>query len=94
MCIRDSLSPMHGCLEYKAVKNPAGHTYHYWYLRVHDGLKLRSIYLGKSIPEHVLKGMADREKLRQLKKELNDVCERITKIYKVLSRVELALSQL
>jgi len=88
------LSAMEGCLEYKAVRNPAGQVYHYWYLRVREGDKLKSIYLGKSIPEHVLKGISDRKRLRELKKELNEVCERITKIYRVLARIEQVLSQL
>ena len=83
-----------GCLEYKAIRNPIGQVYYYWYLRVREGNKLKSIYLGKQIPEHILKGLGDREKLRQLKKELDEVCGRITKIYRVLGKVELALSQL
>jgi len=86
------LSAMEGCLEYKPVKNKVGRTYYYWYLRVYSGGVLKSIYLGKQVPEHILKDLADREKLRQLKRELNQVAERITKIYRALARIELILS--
>ena len=90
----EKLKAVEGCLEYKAVRNPAGQVYHYWYLRVREGDKLKSIYLGKDVPEHVLKGISDRKRLKSLKKELDEVCERITKICRVLSKVEQALSQL
>jgi len=86
------LSAVGGCLEYKPVRNKVGKVYYYWYLRVYDGGKLRSIYLGKHIPEHIVRGMAEREKLRELKKELEQVAERITKIYRALARIELILS--
>ena len=88
------LSAMEGCLEYKAVRNPAGQVYHYWYLRIRKNGKLKSIYLGKDVPESILKGISDRKRLKSLKKELDEVCERITKICRVLSKVEQALSQL
>jgi len=90
----EKLNAGKGCLEYKAIRNPIGQVYYYWYLRVREGNKLKSIYLGKQIPERILKGVADRKRLRELKKELDEVCGRITKIYRVLSKVELALSQL
>ena len=38
------LKPERGSLEYKWVKNKAGKRYYYWYLRVWENGRLRSIY--------------------------------------------------
>ena len=77
------LEPLEGCIEYKWVKNKIGRRYWYFYLRRKRGEHLISIYIGKKIPEELIKAKADREKLRMLKKKLREVRERLKGLYRL-----------
>lgn len=86
------LRPGSGTLEYKWVLNKVGNRYYYWYLRVRQGNSLRSIYLGKRVPERLLREVADRRKLRELQRELDDVTDEIMKLQKKLYKAARALA--
>ena len=88
------LTPQSGSLEYKPVRNKIGRTYYYWYLRVWSGDKLKSIYLGKTIPPKVLKGIADRKMLKQLESELKEVNAELVRINNALVDVWRILSSI
>jgi len=88
------LKPESGTLEYKPVKNKAGDTYYYWYLRKWEGGKLKSIYLGKSVPSSLIKRIEDRKKARRLMKELRLVERELQRINRALNEVRYILSSL
>jgi len=80
------LKPLIGCIEYKYVLNKIGKKYYYFYLRrLVDG-KLRSIYLGKSIPEGLIKAREDRYRLRFYKQELKKIERQIRSIERILRK--------
>jgi len=86
------LRPGNGYLEYKWVLNKVGNRYYYWYLRVRSGNSLKSIYLGKRVPERLLREVADRKRLRELQRELDSISEEIMKLQKKLYRACRALA--
>jgi len=79
-----SLRPGSGTLEYKWVLNKVGRKYYYWYLRVRKGSSLRSIYLGKRVPDKIFLQIEDRKRLRELQRELDSISEEIMKLQKKL----------
>jgi len=80
------LKPLIGCIEYKYVLNKIGKKYYYFYLRrLVDG-KLRSIYLGKSIPEGLIKAREDRYRLKVLKEQLKKIERQIRSIERILRK--------
>ena len=80
------LSPLRGCIEYKPVKNKIGKKYYYFYLRRLENGRLRSIYLGREIPEWLMKAANDREKLRAYKQELKRIEKQIKSIEKMIRK--------
>jgi len=88
------LKPEKGTLEYKWVRNKIGMTYYYWYLRVYENGKLRSIYLGKNIPNELLKGIEDRRKAKRLVSELRIINQELIKIERGLREIENILAKL
>ena len=86
------LRPGSGTLEYKWVLNKVGKRYYYWYLRVRQGNSLRSIYLGKRVPPELLRGAADKKKLKELQRQLDDVTREIIKLQRKLQRACRALA--
>jgi len=77
------LEPLVGCIEYKWVLNKIGRKYWYFYLRRKRGEHLISIYLGRTVPDELIKAKADREKLRMLKRRLKEVRERLKGLYRL-----------
>ena len=88
------LKPERGTLEYKPVKNKAGQIYYYWYLRKWEGGKLKSIYLGKSVPDSLIKRLEDRKKLRELQRELRAIEYELRKIQNAIYSISNILSSL
>jgi len=88
------LKPEHGTLEFKWVKNKAGRRYYYWYLRVWEDGRLKSIYLGSSVPSELIRGIEDRKKLRELKRELELVTKELRKIQNAIYSISNILSSL
>jgi len=88
------LKPEEGHLEYKPVKNKIGMTYYYWYLRIYENGKLKSVYLGKEIPQAILKGIEDRRKAKKINSELRAINRELVKIERGLREIENILSKL
>ena len=80
------LEPLRGCIEYKYVLNKIGKKYYYFYLRRLDGDRLRSIYLGREIPDTLIKARNDRERLKILKKMLKDTEKKIRLLEKWIGK--------
>jgi len=80
------LEPLQGCIEYKYVFNKIGKKYYYFYLRRLENGKLKSIYLGKEIPEWLMKAANDREKLRAYKNELKRIEKQIKTIERMIRK--------
>ena len=88
------LKPEKGSLEYKYVINKVGKRYYYWYLRKWENGKLRSIYIGHSIPHSLLKSIKDRKKLRELQRELRAIEHELRKIQNAIYSISNILSTL
>ena len=67
------LEPLRGTLEYKWVTNKTGKRYWYWYLRVRERGRLRSIYIGKELPTKLFKKAQDRARAKLLQRELRRI---------------------
>jgi len=81
------LRPLKGTIEYKWVLNKIGKRYYYYYLRVYDNGKLRSIYLGPTIPEDIWQGKKDRAKARAIQAELRRINKELISLYRKLARI-------
>ena len=82
------LEPLEGCIEYKWVLNKIGRKYWYFYLRRLEGDRLRSIYIGKKVPEELIKARKDREILRELNRRLKRVREQLKTYYRMKAKKE------
>jgi len=69
-------APVKGTPVYKWVKNKIGKRYWYWYLHVKKGGRIRSIYLGKQLPDWVVEGVSARHRVRILERRLKEVSRR------------------
>ena len=88
------LKPEKGSLEYKYVINKVGKRYYYWYLRKWENGRLRSIYLGSSVPDSLIKSIKDRKKLRELQRELRAIEYELRKIQNAIYSISNILSSL
>ena len=68
-----SLEPERGTLVYKWVLNKVGKKYWYWYLHINTSQGLKSIYIGKYVPQGLIKKLEDKRKLRYLQQRLRDL---------------------
>ena len=82
------LKPLEGCIEYKWVLNKIGRKYWYFYLRRLEGDRLRSIYIGRQIPDELIEAKRDRERLRELNRKLKSVREQLKIYYKIKAKKE------
>jgi len=76
-----STNIQNGYLEYKWVLNAKKKRYYYWYLRVREKNRLRSIYIGKNLPEDLklaVKNRRELEKLARTKEKLVETYIRLT----------------
>lgn len=84
----------YGYLEYKWVLNKIKQKYWYWYLRKRENGKLRSIYIGKHIPKHLIEGINNRRQLESLAKRLEELDEekerKIQHIYNAIRELQKA----
>jgi len=80
------LKPLVGHIEYKYVLNKIGKKYYYFYLRRLEDGKLRSYYLGKEIPDSLIKARNDRYRLRALKDELKRIERQIRSIERIIRK--------
>jgi len=87
----NELSPLRGTIEYKWVRNKVGKKYWYYYLRVYDGGKLRSIYLGPRIPQEIVKRARDRVEFRELDYKIRNLSQRLDKLMTSLSEARFLL---
>jgi len=72
-------------LVYKWVLNKIGKKYWYWYLHVKQNGRTRSIYIGKEVPENIIRGIAARKKVRELERQLKEVAERRLEIERLVA---------
>ena len=80
------LEPLQGCIEYKYVFNKIGKKYYYFYLRRRENGRLRSIYLGREIPEWLMKAANDRTRLKAYKQELKKIEKQIKVVERMLRK--------
>lgn len=80
-----------GCVERKWVKNRNGRKYWYWYLRWYQDGKKKSKYLGKKLPENILRNMEKRKEATKILKQLRETRKQITEIQKKLDRIHTVL---
>jgi len=76
-----SSNTQNGYLEYKWVLNVRKKRYYYWYLRVREKNRLRSIYIGKNLPTDLklaIKNRRELEKLARTKEKLVETYIRLT----------------
>jgi len=74
-----------GYLVYKWVLNKVGKRYWYWYLHVREGNRTRSIYIGKEVPQNIIRGIAARRKVRDLERQLREIAERRLEIERLVA---------
>jgi len=84
------LKPLEGCIEYKWVLNKIGRKYWYFYLRRLENDTLKSIYLGKKVPEELIEAKRDRERLKELNRKLKSVREQLKIYYRMKTKKEQA----
>ena len=82
-----------GTIELKAIPNKSGKVYYYYYLRYRERGRLRSKYLGSTVPEWVSQGISNAKKLRALQKSLKILQNRANKIAEIINDIYEKLSE-
>lgn len=76
-----------GFIELKYVLNKKGKKYYYYYYRYYDRGKLKSVYLGKTIPEELLNKIKKSKELKVLQKTLKALIEENNKIIDLIRHI-------
>ena len=87
-----STNTQNGYLEYKWVLNARKKRYWYWYLRIRERDRLRSIYIGKSLPEDLKIAVKNRRELEKLARTKEKLVETYIKLTESLDKALTTLS--